>query len=97
MDLGTVALHSSLSEADKISKLETTQNTCCAKNAELEARLELLEKKYEEINEVCKTKSSDGRRLATAAGCGGLFSWTQNKPTIKAQGRVQSRPVVKFL
>jgi len=45
----------SMSEADKISELETNQNTCCAKNAELEtkltdveAKLELLEKKYAE-------------------------------------------------
>ena len=90
----------SLSEADKISKLETTQNTCCAKNAELEARLELLEKKYEEINEVCKTKSSDGRRLATAAGCGGGASMSNtntNTPDGLGPGAIAAIVIVPIV
>ena len=77
---------SSISQAEKITNLETTQKSCCAKNAALEtklaaseAKIALLEKQYEGIDEVCKTTASDGdgRRLASASasgsasGCGG--------------------------
>jgi hypothetical protein len=70
-----------VNQAEKIAEIETNQKTCCAKNAALEAEIALLKKQYEGINEMCKTTSSDGRRLATAAGCGGGASLSNTPDT----------------
>ena len=70
-----------VNQAEKIAEIETNQKTCCSKNAALEAEIALLKKQYEGINEMCKTTSSDGRRLATAAGCGGGASLSNTPDT----------------